>query len=304
MARLIWANLIRYFKSPLLLATLVCSLILGSIGGIKAWQYIHMDYDYYVGSVWLISPLSRIWIEYVIWVLVVLIALMVGIEFSDGTIRNKLCVGRTKAAVYLAEIVAAFVVTCCVFFAMLIPIMIGGHTFFAILPQSVFLRMSMTLLLFFMVWSVLAVTISLLTANRAVGVVAVFSVMLILAIVNINLRGFYENTGPAEVTMNEIVFTEDGQPYSAERISKNHWYLPPIPKAFVNAEFEANPFTRLYHVCDYAYLHHPEQAETDAVYEMQKDLDLRLLYDCIILLVTGAVIAAIGLVWFQRRNLK
>ena len=40
------------------------------------------------------------------------ISLIVGAEYSDGTIRNKLIIGKTKAQIYFANLIASIVPSC------------------------------------------------------------------------------------------------------------------------------------------------------------------------------------------------
>lgn len=307
MLRLIRANLIRYFKSPLLFGAMLCSLILGIIHGIKAWHSIHFDLDYYnhyMNDVWMPCPMSDIWLKTTVWVLIVLVSLEIGREFSDGTIRNKLYIGYTKRAIYLAETVTSFAVTLCIFLAAMIPTVIGGSSFFFTIPTAVLFRLLGELFLFFLVWSVISAALTMVIANRAVGVVAVFSIMLFLATLNVNLKEYYYNTAPAELTVTDIEHTAEGAPYAVERTVGNHWYLEGLPKKLVEIEHEINPFSRLYNACNYAYLHHPENEDREDVFEIQLMIDRRITADSFVLVITGILAAIGGLVLFQRSDLK
>lgn len=307
MLRLIRASLIRYFKSPLFFGAMMCSLVLGIIHGIKAWHSIHFDldyYNYYMNDVWMSTPMSDRWLKMAVWILIVLISLEIGREFSDGTIRNKLYIGYTKKTIYLAETVVSFVVTLCIFLTAMIPTVIGGYSFFFTIPATVLFRLLGELFLLFLVWSVISAALTMVIANRAVGVVAVFSIMLFLAILNVNLRGYYYNTDPAEVTEIYIEHSAEGKPYAVERTVRNRWYLERLPKKLVEIEHEINPFSRLYNACNYAYLHHPEKASSEAVFEVQLMINRQITADSFILVITGIFVAAGGLVLFQRSDLK
>lgn len=303
MLRLIRASLIKYFKSPLLILAVLCSLLLGMIHGVQAWRYIHSNFDFYSQTTWLGSPMSDLWFKCDTWVLIVLISLMIGREFSDGTIRNKLFIGHTKKAVYLSEMISAMVVTSFSFLVFIIPTIIGGSYYFFTIPTIAFILLLGELFLFFLVWSVFSVALTLLIANRAIGVVAVFSIMLFFAVVNVNLRGYYYNTAPAEIIETGIEFSDDGKPYSVERTIRNRCYLEGLPKSLVIIEHEIDSFSRLYNACNYAYLHHPEKAESDD-FEIQHLINQQIQYDSLILLVTGGILAVGGLILFQKRDLK
>ena len=192
MLKLIKTSLIRYFKSPLLFTALLCCLILGIIHGAAEHEFIYTDFDYYFNIfVWLASPLSEIWLKACIWVLAVLVSLETGSEFSDGAVRNKLYTGHTKTSVFLSEIISASVIAFSCYTAHMIPTVICGRCFFFNIPPVTCLCLLGELLLFFIVWGIFSAALTMLTANRAVGVVAVFSVMLFFAVINTNLRSYY-----------------------------------------------------------------------------------------------------------------
>ncbi len=303
MLRLIKAGIIRYFKSPFLIAALSCSLILGIIHGFFEWKTIHYDLDHYTGSVWLGSPMSDLWFKCCIWVVIVLISLETGKEFSDGAIRNKLYIGHTRMAIFLSEIISGSVMTVFSYLLFMIPTVIGGSYYFLTLPPAACFGILAELLLFFLVWSVFSSVLTMLTASRAVGVAAVFSVMLFLAVINVGLRGYYYNTDPPVLTETDIEFSEDGKPYSVERRVKNRWYLDGLPKALVDIEHEADPFSRSYNACNYAYIHYPEKAKSEDL-DIQAQIDRQVWYDCLALVLTGAILTAAGAVLFGKKDLK
>lgn len=304
MLRLIKASLVRYIKSPFLIAALSCNLVFGIIHGILEWNTIHYDFEYYYNiSEWLVSPMSDIWFKCSTWVVIVLISLEIGKEFSDGTIRNKLYIGHTRMAIYLSEIVSASAMVLFYFILFMIPTVIGGSCFFFTISPAACLCLLVELLLFFLVWGIFSAALTLLISNRAVGVATVFSIMLFLAVINVHLRSYYYNTEPAEITETTVDLTEDGKPYSVERTVKNPWYVDGVPKALVNIEHEADPFSRAHNVCNYAYIHYPEKADSNDL-EMQVQMDRQVKYDIIVLILTGALLTGGGAVLFRRKDLK
>ena len=304
MLRLIKTSLIGYFKSPLLPTALFCCLVLGIIHGVKELEYINTDFDYYFyGSVWLFSPLNSMWFKCCTWVLVVLVSLETGREFSDGAIRNKLYTGHTKMSVFLSEVVSASAAAffCCA--AFMIPTVICGRCFFFAIPPLSCLCLLGELLLFFVVWGIFSAVLTMLAANRAVGVTAAMAVMLTFAVINVSLRDYYYNTEPAEIIETEIEYSEDGKPRAVQKTVRNMWYLDGIPKMLVDIEHEADPFSRLYNTCLYGYIHYPERA-TQADFDIRADIDRQAVYDVLALMLTGAVLVFAGSVIFRRKDLK
>ena len=303
MLRLIKASLIRYLKSPFLIVAFLCSLVLGIIHGVNEWRFIHQDLDSYNAYVWLVSPMSDIWFKCSIWVLIVLISLEIGKEFSEGTIRNKLYIGHTRMSIYLSEMISCLVMVLISYLMFMIPTLIGGRYFFSELSAVACMCLLGELLLFFAVWGIFSAVLSMLITNRAVGVVAVFSVMLFFAVINTNLRSYYYNTDPVEITSTVVEISEDGKPYSFEETEKNPWYLDGIPKALVNIEHEVDPFSRSYNACNYAYIHYPEKAES-AEFEMQAQINRQLKEDVLILILTSVIFIVGGSFLFQKKDLK
>lgn len=303
MIRLIKANLIRYIKSPFLVFALLCSFVLGAIHGVLEWKSVHFDFDYYIKSVWLVSPMSDIWFKCNTWVVIILISLEIGREFSDGTIRNKLYIGHTRIAIYLSQIIVGSMVAFFSYLLFIIPTSIGGSDFFFTLSPSVCFFLFGELLLFILVWGIFSAVLTMLIANRAVGVVTVFSIMLFFAVINVNLRGYYYNTDPPEITETVIDFSEDGKPYSVEQKVHNRWYLDGLPKALVNIEHEVDPFSSLYNACNYAYIHFPERAKNED-FEFQTQRNRQVQYDSLVLILTGAILIIGGLILFRRRDLQ
>ena len=304
MIRLIKASLIRYIKSPFLIIALSSSLVFGVIHGILEWKMIHFDFEYYFNEcVWLGSPMSDLWFKCSIWVVIVLISSEIGKEFSDGTIRNKLYIGHTRMAIYLSEIVSGSVMVFFHYLMFMIPTVIGGGCFFFTMSTIACLSLLGELLLFFLVWGIFSAVLTMVIADRAVGVVVVFSIMLFLAVINVNLRSYYYNTEPAEITETTVEFTEDGKPYSVERTVKNPWYIEGLPKALVNIEHEADPFSRAHNACIYAYIHYPEKAES-VDFDMQMQVDRQMQYDSIVLILSGMILTATGAVVFRKKDLK
>ena len=304
MLNLIKASLIGYFKSPLFAVALSCCLVLGITHGRAEWVFIHTDFDHYFnGSVWLVSPLYDIWFICCTWVLVVLVSLKTGREFSDGTIRNKLYTGHRKTAVFLSEIVSAAVMAFFCDMAFMIPTVICAGSFFFTMPPVSCLFLLGEILLFFTVWGIFSAVLTMLAANRAVGVVAAMAVMLAFAVLNPALRGYYYNTDPAEIMETDIEHTEDGNVYAVKKSVRNPWYIDGIPKILVDIEHEADPFSRSYNICHYGYIHYPEKA-VQADFDTQAEIERQGRYDDVVLILTGAVLTAAGSVIFRRKDLK
>ena len=115
MSRLLTANLTRLKKSHAFLAEIIFMILFGVyepivryINGKKSGEIVPLDNGFFL-CVALLLILAA-----------VLCSLYIGTEYSDGTIRNKVIVGRRRTAVYLANLVAcalACLVLCLAYFA-------------------------------------------------------------------------------------------------------------------------------------------------------------------------------------------
>ncbi len=111
------------------------------------------------------------------------ISLIVGAEYSDGTIRNKLIIGKTRAQIYFANLIASVVPSCLV-------LTVHGVITFGIgyflwgnftLEQEQLVTALLSVLLITCVFSALFVSIAMNCPNKAVT--AVVSLLLELGLV-------------------------------------------------------------------------------------------------------------------------
>lgn len=96
MRELLSAGIQRYRKSLAFLVTLFISLIFGIIAGVITEEdpFHNTEITYFVG------PFLTIAIQ---------ISLMIGIEFGNGVIRNKLMIGHGKGTVFLSELILSLI---------------------------------------------------------------------------------------------------------------------------------------------------------------------------------------------------
>lgn len=139
-------------------------------------------------------------------------SMFLGTEYSDGTIRNKLVVGHTRADIYLASLTVTFLATLLVMAVWLIGALVG-------VPALGVWQMDIPHLLECLVIAVLAVAvfssiftfISMLSANKAVTVavsIFVFLGLLILASMIYNGLQQPELASSVEMTQNGMQMSE------------------------------------------------------------------------------------------------
>lgn len=137
------------------------------------------------------------------------ISLVVGTEYSDGTIRNKLIVGNTRAQVYFSNLIASVVPSCLVLLVHgIITYGMGCFLFGSFqMPTDQAVMALFSALLTTFVFSALFVAIAMNCSNKAVT--AVVSLLLVLALTYLASAFGTALTEP-EMTYDGITITMDG----------------------------------------------------------------------------------------------
>lgn len=137
------------------------------------------------------------------------ISLIVGTEYSDGTIRNKLIVGSTRTQVYFSNLIVSMVPSCLVWIIHgIITYGIGSFLFgnFQMTPWQITIALLCALLAFF-VLSALFVAIAMNCSNRAVT--AVISLLLVVGLLYLT-SAIGSALAEPEMISNGVAITMDG----------------------------------------------------------------------------------------------
>ena len=133
MLNIMRAELFRYKKSKLFWFILAAIFINGIVYGLSVANDEVFD-DIFI------MPLFVL--------LAAFFSLMIGREYADGTIRNKVIAGKTKATIYFAQITLSFITSTIFISAFFIPfIAIAATTMAANIPLSVILSSSVGFLM-------------------------------------------------------------------------------------------------------------------------------------------------------------
>lgn len=156
MSRLLYSGFRRYFKSYLFWLSLAGAIVLGVLSGVSVKErYVLDDWQIIAGFL----------------MYAVLLSLMIGREFGDGSFRNKIITGHTKGKIFVSEYIVALT-TCLILCAITAGV-------FALLNISLFQRISMELvakaiigfILFVISFITITVSLCMLIARRVVMVV-------------------------------------------------------------------------------------------------------------------------------------
>lgn len=170
------------------------------------------------------------------------ISLIVGAEYSDGTIRNKLIIGKTRAQIYIANFIASAVPSCLVLVAHGVITFGMGYFLwgnFTLETEQVFTTLLSALLISF-VFSALFVSISMNCSNKAVT--AVVSLLLVLGLTYL--------TGSIGNALMEPKMTYDSITYTADSILfgneiPNPSYISGIQRALYELIYDLLPTGQL-----------------------------------------------------------
>ena len=136
------------------------------------------------------------------------ISLIVGSEYSDGTIRNKLIIGKTRVQIYFANLFASIIPSCIVLLVHGIITFGTGYFLwgnFKIPPAQIGIVLLSALLTTF-VFSALFVAISMNCSNKAVT--AVISLLIVLGLTTLTST-IGNALSETEMTYDSVTYTAD-----------------------------------------------------------------------------------------------
>ena len=178
------------------------------------------------------------------------ISLIIGAEYSDGTIRNKLIIGKTRAQIYFANFIASAVSSCLVL-AVHGVITFGAGYFlwgnFILDAEQVSAALLSALLISF-VFSALFVSIAMNSSNKAVTAV----VSLLLALGLTYLAG-YIGTALMEpkMTYDSITYTADSILFGNE--IPNPSYISGIQRTLYEMIYDLLPTGQLLQIYNFDF---------------------------------------------------
>lgn len=298
MTDLLKARFVKYFRSPLLYIAAIVSLTTGIHGG----EYCTYFKDE-VGTA-INCPTDDMWMLTAIWAAIILVSMCCGREFSDGTIRNKIAVGHTKARIILAEVIVASIITLIMFLLNIVPTAIGGWYFISAIPLFSAVKWFVTIFLTFEVMSIFAVMVTYLFAKRAVGVVVAFVLHFAFYIMVGFTEGYYYNINEPRVSTGAYyIVHDDGSIEEKEQQFENGYYIEGFPKILVQIEHAVNPMYGLVDAARFGYITDQKLVD-DATIKEGKHRSQLLNFNIFKMLVYCIAVTGIGAYLFHKKDLK
>lgn len=275
MAKLLRANLSRLWKSRIFYIGLAFMLLLNVFLVLDGWNYGRQGYP---------EPLEDMLFQNCIiigFVSAVVVGMFLGTEYSDGTIRNKIAVGHTRASIYLANLIICAAASALL---LLISLAIGfGLGSFLLdplgLPMKVLLLYTCIGLLTTVSFASIYTLVAMLSPSKASGAV----LCLVLALVLLFATSAVEGTLTEPEMVQDFIMSVDGTPNLGEP-HPNPRYVTGTKRAVLEVIYDILPTGQAFQISNNECAH---PARLPA-------------FSLLVALVTSAA----GALLFRRRDLK
>lgn len=275
MAKLLRANLSRLWKSRIFYIGLAFMLLLNVFLVLDGWNYGRQGYP---------EPLEDMLFQNCIiigFVSAVVVGMFLGTEYSDGTIRNKIAVGHTRASIYLANLIVCAAASALL---LLISLALGfGLGSFLLdplgLPMKVLLLYSCIGLLTTVSFASIYTLVAMLSPSKASGAV----LCLVLALVLLFATSAVEGTLTEPEMVQDFIMSVDGTPNLGEP-HPNPRYVTGTKRAVLEVIYDILPTGQAFQISNNECAH---PARLPA-------------FSLLVALVTSAA----GALLFRRRDLK
>ena len=275
MAKLLRANLSRLWKSRIFYVGLIFMLLLNVFLVLDGWNSGRQGYP---------EPLEDMLFQNCIiigFVCSVFVGMFLGTEYSDGTIRNKIAVGHTRASIYLANLIVCAAASALL---LLISLALGfGLGSFLLdplgLPMKVLLLYTCIGLLTTVSFASIYTLVAMLSPSKASGAV----LCLVLALVLLFATSAVEGTLTEPEMVQDFIMSVDGTPNLGEP-HPNPRYVTGTKRAVLEVIYDILPTGQAFQISNNECAH---PARLPA-------------FSLLVALVTSAA----GALLFRRRDLK
>lgn len=209
-------------------------------------------------------------------------ALFIGADYSDGTIRNKLVAGSSRACVYLSNFAVQIVTGLILCIAYLVPYVIIGTSLIGEFPDNG-VRLILVSLAMTVSFASVFTLITMLSSSKARS-----AVICLVCAIALMAAGLIVSNALAEPEFYEVYFGNDDGSYEVQQ-TPNPNYISGTKRTVLMAVNDLNPGAqamRIFTKDGFGSL--PKVGKLDALYDL-----------AIIVLTTGA-----GILIFKKKDLK
>lgn len=208
-------------------------------------------------------------------------SLFIGVEYSDGTIRNKVIVGHSRTAIYISNLIVTFTATLLMCFSFLIAMMAMGIPLLGA-PEIGWLGILLTLLstiVLLTTYCSIVTLLSMLCSNKTIVAVVSILGMLALLLVASMIRAKLD----APEYYDGVVFVNDSGEMSPSA-EKNPEYLTGTTRIVYQTIYDILPTGQSIQYSDLSYI----------------NFGLLPVYSALITVVT----TMIGIAFFRKKDIK
>lgn len=287
MNRLIQANFSRLLKNTLFKVCLVLSAGLGILENLtRYWEmkkfpeyYVDLGIEYKAADGFAFSNAL-----YIVFAVATFTALFIGADYSDGTIRNKLMVGKKRTEIYFSNFITCAIANIIMLLTSIVVTLGLGYALFHVTSLTVkqtaicIVSQCVTMIGF----SAILVLISMLIQSKAGGAVTALMTTMILFVSAMTITNKLES--PEYYEDLEQITSETGEVIYEPIQTKNPNYLTGTKREIYERLNDILPINQFYQIT----IANTDNAGKLAVYSA-----------LIMILSTGA-----GVVFFKRKDLK
>jgi ABC-type transport system involved in multi-copper enzyme maturation permease subunit len=282
MGSLLKADINRYMSSVAYRLAAIVSLA----AGIKIGVCAYGTYSY-GGVVFNYFDIDETYFAVGICTVIAAVAFVIGQEYSDRTVRNKLICGYTKGQVYLSELLTAFIAVTLLYAALVIPFALFGIKAMKFFPAEDIVLILAVIYCVYLCVTAMCVMLCSLIKKRAISLILCIGIFVGLFLGASSIDSALEQ--PEYYTMYDsqdvLIGTEKNTSYIENKTVKK----------VLRTLYNANPCGQIMGFVD--YLSHEITMYTD---EGRRTLETYPLYACGL----SAIISTVGIAVYKKQDLK
>ena len=206
----------------------------------------------------------------------------IGTEYSDGTIRNKLIVGRRRTEIYLSSVMTTAAAAVCMMAAYFLSYSVLG--LILLLPPKMGIG-KLLLMILIGITSMIALIsvfhmVSMLVTKRSAAIIICVVLFLVLWMIAFSV---YNRLSAPEFIASYVIMSDSGEPVMQDML--NPKYLQPNERVWYQLVQDFLPTGQHVALTNPELMVHPVQM---------------LVYSAVICILT----TVLGIVFFQKKNLK
>lgn len=294
MYKLLRACFIRYMKNNITRICLLLSVVLGIYAG-------HTSVQTQPGTNTLYFLVGDAYFLIILLADLILTTLMIGREFSDHTIRNKIITGYTKSQIFLSELLTIIGVTVITYLLMILPFGIMTLNFWTKLPTMGVIRIWILLLLVYLAMISLVTAICFVVSNRTAS--AIIAILLAFGLYLTDYEIRYALNQPEILHYESRQYDDDGNETYQKKDEPNPQYVSGTKRVILSAINYCNPMAAIDNCVRFTFYVNDTLAEETALQMQETDYPEMNRYFCslcgLILIVSIG-----GLMIFRCKDLK